>query len=126
MLRYSLTRIRPRFRRRPKRNAKSRGTRPHVPFNLFFSRFYCTGGRRKARRMRRDVSRPVARARRLTARALAQKSLHQPVLEAVKRYDGKPPARPEHPLRRLEAFHQLVEFAVEVDANGLKHTGRGI
>src|SRR3546814_17209528 len=74
----------------------------------------------------RDRRGPVTRTRGIATAAFAQKILHDPVLGAVKADDGEPAAGAQQPLGGGKTRDQLVELAVDVDADRLKALGRGI
>jgi hypothetical protein len=68
----------------------------------------------------------VARTGRRSPAAFAEEALHDPVFEAVKGDDGQPAAGRKRTLCSFEAFFELVEFGVEMDADRLEGTGRRI
>src|SRR4029079_17986748 len=73
-----------------------------------------------------DQGGAVTRYRGGTAAALAEKTLHDPVLEAVKGDHREAAAGPQGALGSFEALLELVELGVQVNPDCLESARRGI
>src|SRR3546814_7778771 len=58
--------------------------------------------------------------------AAAQELLHDPVLKAVESDDRQAAARLQHCFSRLQTAFQLLQFAIEVNADRLKRPRRRV
>src|SRR5205823_14117451 len=97
-----------------------------VPGQLALRRGNRLGDPLEGRLLRIDKRRTVARTGRCSSAAFAKEAFHDAVLEAVKGDHGQASAGAQRTLGRSQAFFELIELGVEVNADGLEGASRRI